>query len=67
MKTFYTAGIVLIYFAWILSIILKACNVLTWSWTLILIPVWIPLSAIVFFLSVFCIMAFYFFCKTIIK
>ncbi|NCU32113.1 MAG: hypothetical protein EOM23_04095 [Candidatus Moranbacteria bacterium] len=52
-KQFLASGIVLFYFAWIMAIILKACNVISWSWWVVLAPVWLPLSMGSFILLIF--------------
>jgi hypothetical protein len=51
-KHFLATGMVLFYFAWVAIIVLKACNVIDWSWLLILAPVWLPFSMGAFILLI---------------
>ena len=58
---FLPVGIVLFYFAWVTTIILKACCIVTWSWWLVLFPLWLPFSVIFFFATILCIIFIVFF------
>ena len=51
-KTTYSGGIGLLGVVQIVFIILKLVGVITWSWLVILIPLWIQLSAIIVMLAV---------------
>ncbi len=36
----------------IVFIVLKLCNIIHWSWVIVLIPLWVDLGVIIFFLAV---------------
>ena len=55
-KTTYSGGIGLLGVVKIVFIILKLVGVITWSWLVILIPLWIQLSAIIVMLAVMLVM-----------
>lgn len=55
-KTTYSGGIGLLGVVQIVFIILKLVGVITWSWLVILIPLWIQLSAIIVMLAVMLVM-----------
>ena len=55
-KTTYSGGIGLLGVVQIVFIILKLVGVITWSWPVILIPLWIQLGAIIVMLAVMLVM-----------
>ena len=50
-KTTYSGGIGLLGVVQIVFVILKAIGVITWSWPITLIPLWIELGAIIVMLG----------------
>ena len=55
-KTTYSGGIGLLGVVQIVFIILKLVGVITWSWPVILIPLWIQLGVIIVMLAVMLVM-----------